>query len=100
MKKLKSPIDVHRSFADGTVLELPAGKEIICSDEKALEMKRIYPFIEMSEVVEESLESKVKEEETEEETEEEEEETKGEIEETEGVKETEKPKKRGRPRKK
>lgn len=92
MKKLKSPVDLTRSFANGVVLKLPANEWVTVDDNLAAEMKFVYPFIEMAEATEEDLKK---------EAEQEVEEVKKEEEKTEEeAKEVEKPKRRGRPPKK
>jgi Ran GTPase-activating protein (RanGAP) involved in mRNA processing and transport len=97
MKKIKSPVEIKKSFANGFVLSLPANEEVACQDDIALEMKRIYPFVEVSNVVE-----VVKEEATQEivgKTEEKEEEVKEEIKEENQEKETKPLRRRGRSKK-
>ena len=68
MKKVSSPVEIYRVFKDGTMIKIPANGEVVCDDEKAAEIKSIYPFVRTEEVVEEKVEEEIvkQEEETEE----------------------------------
>jgi hypothetical protein len=94
MKKIKSPVEIKKSFANGFVLSLPANEEVVCQDDIALEMKRIYPFVEVSDVVREEATQEIVEK-----TEEKKEEVKEEIKEESQEKETKPLRRRGRSKK-
>jgi hypothetical protein len=50
MKKVSSPVEIYRIFKDGTMIKIPANGEVVCDDEKALEIKSIYPFVRIEDV--------------------------------------------------
>jgi len=50
MKKVSSPVEIYRIFKDGTMVKIPANGEVVCDDEKALEIKSIYPFVRVKDV--------------------------------------------------
>jgi hypothetical protein len=50
MKKVSSPVEIYRIFKDGTIIRIPANGEVVCDDEKALEIKSIYPFVRVEDV--------------------------------------------------
>jgi hypothetical protein len=67
MKKVSSPVEIYRIFKDGTMIKIPANGEVVCDDEKALEIKSIYPFVRIEDVEkEEKIEEEVVAEQTEE----------------------------------
>jgi hypothetical protein len=77
MKKVKSPVEIYRIFRDGTMIKIPANGEVICDDEKALEIKLIYPFVIVENIEEqEKIEEEIVAEKVEEKEEEKEEEKK------------------------
>jgi hypothetical protein len=53
MKKVSSPVEIYRIFKDGTMIKIPANGEVVCDDEKAAEIKLIYPFVKVENVVDE-----------------------------------------------
>jgi hypothetical protein len=53
MKKVSSPVEIYRIFKDGTMIKIPANGGVVCDDEKALEIKSIYPFVRVENVVDE-----------------------------------------------
>jgi hypothetical protein len=53
MKKVSSPVEIYRIFKDGTIIKIPANGEVVCNDEKAAEIKLIYPFVKVENVVDE-----------------------------------------------
>jgi hypothetical protein len=66
MKKVKSPVEIYRIFRDGTIIKIPDNGEVVCDDTKAAEIKLIYPFVTVEDVLEEKTEEVLQETKTEE----------------------------------